>query len=226
MMDRDEWPGGERRSPASTQPDYWTLNEVSSRLRRSLTELRLAPGGIVLDVGCGNQPYRPFFEERGLRYLGVDEGLFQVAVVARNEALPFRADSVDLVVSSQVLEHVEDPRKCMREAHRILKPGGVLILSVPFVWEVHNYPRDYWRFSDQAIRQLLTGFEILTLDPASTSLQAILQAFNLWLHRSYRQSFWRDWLIRCSNRVIRGPASRTRDRLLPATYFCVAKKAQ
>lgn len=224
VIDRNSWPGAERREPRLDQPDYWTLHHMSVRLREVLATLALPAGSKTLDIGSGNQPYRPHFDEFQLDYLCTDEGDFRVTAMSRGERLPFAASSFDLVLSSQVLEHVTDPWRCVEEIHRILKPEGYLIFSVPFVWEVHNYPGDFWRFSEQGVRQLLKRFEILQMEGSTNSLQTILQALNLWIYRSFGDGFWRRAAIRSVNRWICGPARRSRDLLLPATYFCVARK--
>jgi SAM-dependent methyltransferase len=75
--------------------------------------------------------------------------------VASAEHLPFAAESLSLVVSQEVVEHTADPWKAIREAARVLKPGGKLYLQAPFVIGYHPCPRDYWRFTADGLRQLI-----------------------------------------------------------------------
>ena len=57
-----------------------------------------------------------------------------------------------------MLEHVAAPERAIAELHRVLAPGGALVLSTPFVFEIHEAPHDYYRFTEHGLRQLLRGF--------------------------------------------------------------------
>jgi SAM-dependent methyltransferase len=187
--------------------------------------MALPPGSWVLDCGCGERPYYPFFQARGLRYVGVDsEPVVGPHLLADGERLPFRAGQFDLAISNQVLEHVRNPKAVVAEMRRVLRPGGFLFVSLPFVWEVHNYPADFWRFSEQGVVELLAGFKLLELEGAGTSLQAILQTLHLWLNRTLSSAALKRNLFRLSNRTLMSWAGRTRDRLLPPNYTALAQK--
>jgi 2-polyprenyl-6-hydroxyphenyl methylase/3-demethylubiquinone-9 3-methyltransferase len=103
-----------------------------------------APGGVWLDVGCGTGTLARVLAERGSAVLAFDPApkMLQrgrllhannVAFVriATAEELPIRGSSVDGIVCSSVLEYTEDPRRCLLEFHRVLKPSGVLLVSIP-----------------------------------------------------------------------------------------------
>ena len=68
--------------------------------------------------------------------------------------LPFQDNKFDLVLSTQVFEHVKNPFALMRELHRVCKPGGLIILTVPFVFPEHEKPFDFFRFSEHGAKQL------------------------------------------------------------------------
>lgn len=70
----------------------------------------------------------------------------------------YNGDSFDFVVLDEILEHVERPWEAVKEVHRILKPGGCLITSSPFMIAEHKVPRDYWRFTKDGLRVLLEPF--------------------------------------------------------------------
>jgi len=221
----ERWPGRERRYPRRGQPDWLTLSHIAQKLERTLDRLELKPGSWVLDSGCGDRPYYPFFQVRGLRYVGVDtEPVVGPHLLANGARLPFRTGQFDLAISNQVLEHVRDPKAVLAEIRRVLKPGGHLFVSLPFVWELHNFPADYWRFSEQGVVELLAGFKLLELEGAGNSLQAILQTLHLWLHRSLSSSALKRNLFRVSNRTLMLWAGRTRDRLLPPNFTALAQK--
>lgn len=130
--------------------------------------------GNMLDIGCGPKPYKellaPFIE----KHIGVDHeatfhdksnvDLFGTAyeILAENE-------SFDSAICTAVLEHLEEPEQALRECHRVLKPGGTAIYSVPFIWHLHEEPRDFYRYTKYGLKYLFekSGFEILELKPLS-----------------------------------------------------------
>jgi SAM-dependent methyltransferase len=79
----------------------------------------------------------------------------EVDIVASGNRLPFRDESLALVVAQEVLEHTPDPFAVCAEVQRVLRRGGLFYLQVPFQIGWHSGPRDYWRFSDDALREIL-----------------------------------------------------------------------
>jgi SAM-dependent methyltransferase len=76
--------------------------------------------------------------------------------------LPLRAAAFDAIVCLEVLEYVWEPAQALAEMQRVLKPGGTLVLSTPFLHRVDT-PDDYWRFTEPALRRLLheSGFDVV-----------------------------------------------------------------
>jgi len=115
----------------------------------------------VLDIGCGAKPYLPFVAPFAERYIGVDavEGPYVDHVIAA-EKLPFEDESFDLVLCTQVLEHVNDPTAVLSEIRRVLRPGGGALISTHGVFLYHPDPpesdRDYWRWTHSGLRRALT----------------------------------------------------------------------
>lgn len=131
---------------------------LSRAMRQVLPPIR----GEVLDYGCGGQPYRRLFSSAS-SYVGVDirDETGSTVVVHPSEPLPFSDGAFDMVLSNQVLEHVEDPDLYVREVVRVLKPEGTLVLSVPFIYPVHGAPYDYRRLSEFGVRAMLEDFELI-----------------------------------------------------------------
>lgn len=75
----------------------------------------------------------------------------------------FEDDSFDVVVVMDVLEHVLEPQKAISEVRRVLRPGGKVILSVPFLFEIHAEPHDYWRFTHYGLRAMLRDLADVTI---------------------------------------------------------------
>ena len=114
--------------------------------------------GALQVSGSPEEDLRPLFE--GLEYIGSDlrsgPGVDRILDLHDIE-LPDA--SVGCVVCVDTLEHVEYPREALREMHRILEPGGMLILTSVFSFPIHNYPHDFWRFTPEGFKSLLKIFE-------------------------------------------------------------------
>lgn len=117
----------------------------------------------VLDAGCGRGEILAEFKRFGfpVDYYGVDLGVgdstweFKVSALADLHRLPFRNESFDKIICNQVLEHLDEPDAALREMARVLRPGGRLFLSVPFVWHLHQEPYDRYRFSRTVLEYLI-----------------------------------------------------------------------
>ena len=141
---------------------------------RRLRDVSGVARGVLVDVGCGQKPFRPFL--RPDRYIGVDLPHFSGGIVGTRaaadvfgdgSALPFRDGSVDTVVAFQILEHTADPCRVLRESHRILRPGGGLLVTVPQSYPMHGVPFDFYRYTAYGLRHLLeqSGFRVESVRP-------------------------------------------------------------
>jgi SAM-dependent methyltransferase len=141
----------------------------------------LPPGARVVDVGAGDSPYRELFAHTG--YVAVDwaqsphEGAREVEIEASAEAIPVADGAFDAALLTQVLEHVPDPAAVVSELHRIVRPGGRLFVTVPLVWELHELPHDYFRYTPAGLGHLLesAGFEVLAIEPRNDCFTTLAQ---------------------------------------------------
>lgn len=127
----------------------------------------------LLDIGCGTKPYRRRLSAR--RYIGIDLPTYgpQAAdIFGTALQLPFRDASYDAVLCTQVLEHVPNPGRLLQEIARLLKPGGVLILTTPQTWGLHLEPFDYFRYTRY-------GLETLAAD-AGLDVQSVRPTCGIW----------------------------------------------
>lgn len=115
--------------------------------------------GSVLDVGAQYCPYYPLFRGKCDSYSSLDVVPNDIVdIVCDAEDMPIEDGSYDLVLCTQVLEHCNRPERIVNECHRVLKPGGTLIVTVPSIYPVHGHPADNWRFMPDGMRYLLRGF--------------------------------------------------------------------
>jgi SAM-dependent methyltransferase len=123
-------------------------------------------GATVLDAGAGEAPYRGLFT--GAHYestdfcLSGDKNYGNISFMCDLAHIPMPGSRYDLVLLTQVLEHVPEPGLVLQEIYRVLKPGGALWLTAPLFFEEHEIPHDYFRYTQYGLRHLLliTGFKI------------------------------------------------------------------
>lgn len=161
--------------------------KLPAAITQAIAHCQLPAHARVLDYGCADMPYRGLFDP-ATEYLGADiPGNPDAHIeIQANGALATPNSSVDMVLSSQVLEHVADPALYLREAYRVLKPGGALVLSTHGIMIYHRDPVDYWRWTGEGLHKAVAdaGFEVTrfegVLGLAPTGLQLFQDA--TWIH--------------------------------------------
>jgi SAM-dependent methyltransferase len=112
--------------------------------------------GWLLDLGAGNQPFRPWYDPKAAHVFAVDVvPALGLSAVSFAVAIPFRDGSFDTVLCTSVLEHVEDVESAMAEIVRVMRPGGRILVSVPFLYPTHEAPYDFWRTTHHGLKSLL-----------------------------------------------------------------------
>ena len=148
-------------------PGRQVLLGLERQLRLSISTLQLSPDSTVIDMGCANKPYKRLFPST-INYLGADlEGNPEADLVTGADGkIDFPSNSCDLILSTQVLEHVSNPEDYLNEAWRLLRPGGQLLLSTHGLWIYHEDPVDYWRWTGPGLIEQVrrAGFESIKLD--------------------------------------------------------------
>jgi SAM-dependent methyltransferase len=174
---------------------------VGRVLSRKLTRLTLdrfiaahASGGLTLDLGAQAGPYAAHFPRR----VGLDlQAAPGIAIVGDARALPLAEDVFDVVLCTEMLEHVPEPHIAVDEMWRVLKAGGLLILTTRFLFPIHDAPHDYFRFTKYGLRHLLRRFEILELQEETDSVGALavlVQRMGMQAHTLGSSSLRAIWL--------------------------------
>ena len=130
--------------------------------------------GRMIDIGCGTKPYQQMIAPYVNEHFGVDhaktahEGT-NLDFFGTAYEIPARPATFDCAICTAVMEHLEEPEQALRECHRVLKAGGVALYSVPFIWHLHEEPRDFYRFSKYGLQYLFdkTGFDVVEIKALS-----------------------------------------------------------
>lgn len=213
--------------------------------RRYLATLGARVHGQVLDIGCGEQKPRHYFNADAA-YIGLD--YYQTAtewygtrpqVYGNAAALPFPEACFDWALLLDVLEHLPAPDQSFREAFRILKPRGRLVVQVPFMYPIHDAPLDFHRWTLFGLQQLArqSGFAVVENAPLGTPLECAALLGNLAFSKAVL-----DWIKRknplailalilpvfvlCANLLAWLLPSRTSDEggFMPYAYRMVLEK--
>lgn len=151
--------------------EYEPRNQISEFLHE------LDKKEIVAECGSGNRRLAE-------NVVNLDLQPFDnVDLITDIRQLPFSNESLGIVILDTVLEHVEDPRECVSEAHRVLKTGGKVLCVTPFIFPYHAYPRHYWNFSEDGLRYLFRNFSHCSIEtnmgPTSALINLVSEYFAL-----------------------------------------------
>jgi len=213
------------------------MNLTSKISRKKLDEkvVQFATDKKTLEVGAYGRPtYGRFFSNKTGLDIRPGPG---VDVVGSVYELPFEDEAFDLVLCMVVMEHLEDPKKAIEEMKRVLKPGGRILVSVPFLFPIHDAPGDYWRFTKYGLQILFKEWEIERLE-AETDMQ---EALAVLLQRvGYQTDFKLNklmkiivfalaafvaWMPRMTRKIYGGiDKKREEPEAFTSSFFLVAKK--
>jgi SAM-dependent methyltransferase len=174
----------DRLYPSLTNPNYLVLRSrrliFTEWLRNSGKDLS------VLDVGGRYQPYRPLLDGKVGRYVSLDLNKTDfVDVVGNGEDVPFKDDIFDLVLATAVFDYFPRPHEAALQIHRVMKPGGMLLMSVASVAPRFG-DEECWRYTPRGLRSVLAPFSRVTITPEVFSLGGFCRFVNLSSHEFLR----------------------------------------
>lgn len=146
--------------------------------------------GRLLDFGCGKKPYMNLFEVQEYIGLDIEESGHchkneQVDVYYDGKTIPFNSDYFDSIFSSEVFEHIFNLEQILNELFRVIKPGGHMLITLPFVWDEHEVPYDFARYTSYGISSLLekAGFEVITIEKTTNYVETVFQMWNSYVYQ-------------------------------------------
>lgn len=164
--------------------------------------------GKLLDVGCGIMPYKKnLLKPEGYsdEYISLDfekpitEGYLEVKpdLVWDGRTIPLEDNSVDSILLTEVLEHCFEPIMVLKECNRVLKKGGHVLITVPFLWPLHDIPYDEFRYTPFSLEKILleSGFLDISIKSLGGWDASLGQMMGLWLNRSGIQGWRRNIFI-------------------------------
>uniref|UniRef100_A0A832LJ76 Class I SAM-dependent methyltransferase n=1 Tax=Ignavibacterium album TaxID=591197 RepID=A0A832LJ76_9BACT len=170
-------------------------------LAETIKSLSKEINGKILDVGCGTKPYVSFFNYTEYIGLEVDTGIDSEKKEADyyydGKTFPFNSESFDSIICNQVLEHVFEPKGFLKEINRVLKPNGKILLTVPFVWDEHEQPYDFARYSSFGLVYLFeqNGFKVLRQDKSVPNIAVIFQLLNGYFYKISHRKKILKWIF-------------------------------
>lgn len=158
--------GAARINPNMFNPNWY----VNTKLRKTIEyviakHVENKKFEKLVDYGCGNIPYKPYFMPHIKEYIGADLGQNTNASIQLTPEgnFPLSDKAVDIVLSTQVLEHVDNPDLYLAEASRVLTDDGLLIVTTHGYWMYHPDPQDFWRWTSAGLKKIIerNGFEVI-----------------------------------------------------------------
>ena len=159
----------------------WIKDKLARFVTKKITREKLdlfikkhSTEGKTLDIGCGNIFYVSYFPNS----VTIDVSkLRKPAILADAHCLPFRNASFDVILCTEVLEHLKEPQWAIDEMESVLLDGGKLVLTTRFIFPLHDTPDDYFRFTKYGLRYLLRNWRRVEIEEETSTIGSIAVLF-------------------------------------------------
>jgi SAM-dependent methyltransferase len=168
----------------------YSFYAIRKSLKEAIDELKTQISGSVLDIGCGVMPYKEYLKgnSKVTSYIGVDlkpteyHNMVMPDIFWDGKKIPFEDSTFDWVIATEFLEHYDDTLSVLKEINRVLKNGGVLFFTVPFIWPLHESPYDLYRptpfYLEKRFKE--AKFDKITIKPLGGYYRAMAIMLGLW----------------------------------------------
>ncbi len=167
---------------------YFNRKTIYSGLQKLIPQL----SGDLLDFGCGVKPYKDLFHVN--KYIGLDLDVNEGHNLPRTEIdvfydgskIPFKENTYDSIYTSEVFEHVFNLKEIISDINRVHKTGGKMLITMPFVWQEHEMPNDFGRYTSAGIKAILKecNYEIEEHIKGPSYFQSIMQLLACYIHHT------------------------------------------
>ncbi len=175
-----------------TNPFYFARKNLFSQMKTLSSNII----GNVLDIGCGTKPYQNLFPCKSYTGLEIDtpemRKVSEIEYFYDGHTFPFKNETYDSIICNQTLEHVFNPDEFLEETNRVIKRGGKILLTIPFVWDEHSQPYDYARYSSFGLAHLMKNhsFKIIEQRKSVNTIAVIFQMINCYLYKKINTRFY------------------------------------
>jgi SAM-dependent methyltransferase len=122
---------------------------IEKFLKEEFSHINGSENSLFLDLGCGERPYQKFYNKYFKKTISTDYvATKNTDICADAQSLPFEDNIFDYILMTEVIEHIPDENKAIAEIYRVLKPGGILFLTWPFNYMMHEIPNDHARYTE------------------------------------------------------------------------------
>ncbi len=155
--------------------------------------------GVLVDLGCGEMPYRQYLFDKCpklKKYIGVDvkfnnyHQTLKPDIYWNGKKIPLKNKTADIVMATELFEHVDNLAVILKEIRRVLRPQGLLFFTVPFIWPLHETPHDEFRYTPYSLNRFLkkAGFTTITILPTGGSNASLALVLGIWSRLNYPKS--------------------------------------
>jgi ubiquinone/menaquinone biosynthesis C-methylase UbiE len=178
-------------------PETVYLYSARKLLQKAIDQSVHLFNGTLLDLGCGEMPYRPYLLDKNkkiTKYIGMDVDTKKYNMIYHRTVKPdllwdgkkidLSDNSIDTVIATELFEHIENLNEVLSEVFRVLKNGGIIFFSVPFIWPLHEVPYDQYRYTPYSLNNVLekAWFRGIEIFPFGGYNAALAQMLCIWIY--------------------------------------------